>query len=100
MKSPAFVSSLFALFSLPLWVRETVTLDVPVATCAACPITVKTALNRVEGVRQVDVSFERREARVTFEDTQTSVATLIEATANAGYPSTSNKARRIRSTRL
>ena len=64
MKKSLLVSSLFALFSLPLWgAEQTVTLDVPGMTCAACPITVKTALNRVEGVRQVDVSFERREAR-------------------------------------
>ena len=88
MKKSLLVSSLFALFSLPLWgAEQTVTLDVPGMTCAACPITVKTALNRVDGVRQVDVSFEQREARVTFEDTQTSVTELTEATANAGYPS-------------
>ena len=89
MKKFLLVSSLFALFSLPLWgAEQTVTLDVPGMTCAACPITVKTALKRVDGVRQVDVSFEQREARVTFEDTQTSVTELTEATANAGYPST------------
>ena len=89
MKKFLLVSSLFALFSLPLWgAEQTVTLDVPGMTCAVCPITVKTALNRVEGVRDVNISFERREARVTFEDTQTSVAALTEATANAGNPST------------
>lgn len=88
MKKSLSVSFMFALFSLPLWgAEQTVTLDVPGMTCAACPITVKTALNRVEGVRQVDISFEQHEARVTFEDTQTSVTALTEATANAGYPS-------------
>ncbi len=88
MKKFLLVSSLFALFSLPLWgAEQTVTLDVPGMTCAACPITVKTALKRVEGVREVDVSFLQREARVTFEDTQTTVTRLTEATANAGYPS-------------
>ena len=92
MKKSLLVSSLFALFSLPLWgAEQTVTLDVPGMTCAACPITVMTALKRVDGVRQVDVSFEQREARVTFEDTQTSVTELTEATANAGYPSTPNQ---------
>jgi len=51
MKKFLLVSSLIALFSLPLWgAEQTVTLDVPGMTCAACPITVKTALNRVEGV--------------------------------------------------
>jgi mercuric ion binding protein len=48
MKKSLLVSSLFALFSLPLWgAEQTVTLDVPGMTCAACPITVKTALKRM-----------------------------------------------------
>ena len=89
MKARFAFIALLALLSTPaLAALQTVTLSVPGMTCAACPITVKTALNRVEGVRQVDVSFEQREARVTFEDTQTSVTELTEATANAGYPST------------
>jgi mercuric ion binding protein len=42
----------------------------------------------VDGVSQVGVSYPDREAVVTFDDTRTSVETLIEATTNAGYPST------------
>jgi mercuric ion binding protein len=56
-------------------------------TCAACPITVKKALSKVEGVSQVDVSFDKREAVVTFDDAKTSIQKLTEATTNAGYPS-------------
>lgn len=56
-------------------------------TCAACPITVKKALTKVEGVSQVDVSFDQREAVVTFDDVKTTVQKLTEATTNAGYPS-------------
>ncbi len=67
---------------------KTVTLDVPGMTCAACPITVKTALTKVEGVAKADVSFEKKEAVVTFDDAKTKVAALTEATKNAGYPST------------
>ncbi|PMS21548.1 mercuric transport protein periplasmic component [Trinickia dabaoshanensis] len=66
---------------------KTVTLSVPGMTCAACPITVKTALTRVAGVGKVDVVFEKREARVTFDDARTSVSALTKATADAGYPS-------------
>ena len=67
---------------------QTVTLDVPGMTCAACPITVKTALAKVAGVEKTDVSFERREAVVTYDDARTTVAALTQATAGAGYPST------------
>lgn len=65
---------------------QTVTLSVPGMTCAACPITVKKALSRVEGVSKTDVSLDKREAVVTFDDAKTSVQKLTKATADAGYP--------------
>lgn len=67
---------------------QTVTLDVPTMTCATCPITVRKALTRVEGVIEARVSWQPREAVVTFDDAKTSVEALMRATANAGYPST------------
>ena len=56
-------------------------------TCSACPITVKKAISKVEGVSKVDVTFETRQAVVTFDDAKTSVQKLTKATADAGYPS-------------
>ena len=66
---------------------KTVTLSVDGMTCAACPITVKKALSKVEGVSQVDVTFEKREAVVTFDNAKASVQKLTKATEDAGYPS-------------
>lgn len=87
-----FVLALFiALLSLPVpAAMKTVTLSVPGMTCAACPITIETALNNVEGVSKADASYPDREAVVTFDDAETSVEALTQATANAGYPSTVN----------
>jgi mercuric ion binding protein len=67
---------------------KTVTLSVPGMFCETCPITVKTALNRVEGVAKVDVRFDQKEAVVAFDESRTKVEALLEATRNAGYPST------------
>lgn len=64
-----------------------VTLSVTGMTCAACPITIKKALLNVHGVQQVEVSYEKKEAVVTFDDAKTTVAALTEATKRAGYPS-------------
>lgn len=76
----------------PAWAAtQTVTLFVSGMTCAACPITVKKALSKVDGVSQIDVVSDKREAVVTFDDGKTSVQKLTEATANAGYPSTVGK---------
>ena len=66
---------------------KTVTLSVPGMTCAACPITVKKALTKVDGVQKAEVSYEKREAVVTFDDAKTNADALTKATANAGYPS-------------
>ena len=72
----------------PVWAAmQTVTLSVPGMTCSACPITVKKAISKVEGVGKVDVTFESREAVVTFDDAKTSVQKLTKATTDAGYPS-------------
>jgi mercuric ion binding protein len=88
MKARFALTTLLALLSMPaLAAIQTVTLSVPGMTCAACPITVKAALNKVDGVSQIDVSYPDREAVVTFDDTRTSVEALTEATTNAGYPS-------------
>ena len=72
----------------PAWAApQTVTLTVPGMTCAACPITVKQALSRVSGVDKIEVSLEKKEAAVTFDDAKTNVAALTKAAENAGYPS-------------
>ena len=67
---------------------QTVTLDVPGMTCSSCPITVKKALSKVNGVQKVKASYENREAVVTFDDQKTSADKLSQASANAGYPAT------------
>jgi periplasmic mercuric ion binding protein len=77
-----------ALVVVPVWAgTQTVTLSVPGMTCAACPITVKKALSKVPGVTHTNVIFDKREAVVTFDDAQTSVAALTRAIGDAGYPS-------------
>lgn len=88
MKKLLFVFTL-SVFSLSAWANpQTVTLDLPTMNCAICPITVKKALTKVEGVSGAEVSYEKKEAVVTFDDAKTNANALVEATTNAGYPST------------
>jgi periplasmic mercuric ion binding protein len=88
-KIAALVFALAASFSVPAWAAtQTVTLSVPGMTCAACPVTVKKALSKVEGVQKIVVSFEKKQAVVTYNDAKTNVEALTKATENAGYPST------------
>jgi len=84
-----FASLVLVAVVAPVWAAtQTVTLAVPGMTCAACPITVKKAISKVEGVSKVDVGFEKREAVVTFDNAKTNVQKLTKATEDAGYPST------------
>lgn len=87
-----FVSLALSALVVPAWAAtRTVTLSVPGMTCSACPITVKKALSKVEGVGKVDVSYEKRQAVVTFDDAKASVEQLTRATTDAGYPSSARK---------
>jgi len=74
-------------FTLLAGTVQTVTLDVKNMTCAICPITVKKALERVPGVTDVKVDFDKKAARVSFDPEKTTPAVLTKATAEAGYPS-------------
>ncbi len=88
MKKLAAVIALSAVFSAPAWAAsQTITLSVSGMTCAACPITVKKALSKVEGVQATEVSYEKKEAMVTYDDAKTNVEALTMATEGAGYPS-------------
>jgi mercuric ion binding protein len=76
------------LLAAPAWASiRTVTLKVSRMTCAACPITVKKALEKVPGVSKVEVQFDKKQALVTFDDAKTNTDALVKATTDAGYPS-------------
>lgn len=49
---------------------------------------VKRSLTKINGVTKADVSLEKAEAVVTFDDAKTNVEALLKATKGAGYPST------------
>lgn len=88
MKRLIALIAIAATFSTPAWAEtQTVTLSVPGMTCATCPITVKLALSRVDGVESVAVDFARKQATVVFDDARTAVRTLTQATENVGFPS-------------
>lgn len=88
MKKVVLFGILTSAFAAPVWAAtQTVTLTVPGMTCAACPITVKKSLSRVDGVEDIKVSLAQRAAVVTFDDSKTSAQALTRATENAGYPS-------------
>jgi len=91
MKKTCLVLAFALTATLPppaLAAQQTVVLSVPTMNCAACPITVRAALDKVPGVQKVKATLEPPEAVVTFDDAKTGTAQLMQATRDAGYPST------------
>ncbi len=83
-----FSALVLAAVVVPVWAAtQTITLAVPSMHCAMCPVTVKNALSKVDGVSKIDVSLDKREAVVTFDDAKTNTQKLTKATEDAGYPS-------------
>ena len=65
---------------------KTVVFDVENMTCATCPITVRLAMEAVEGVRSVKIDFEAKTATVVFDPAISNTAGIRAASTNAGYP--------------
>jgi mercuric ion binding protein len=79
----------FAALAVPAWsAQQTVTLSIPTMNCAACPITVRKALTRLEGVVSVKSDLDKRQTTVVFDDARVNLAAITQATKEAGFPST------------
>lgn len=71
--------------------EQTVTMDIEKMTCALCPLTVRTAMQRVDGVQEVDVDFDSKTAVVTYDDEKTTAEVVAQASTDVGYPATPSK---------
>jgi mercuric ion binding protein len=67
---------------------ETVAFDVEKMTCATCPIAVRKAMQRVDGVKEVEVSLESKSAVVTFDPSVTTAIEIGQASTDVGFLAT------------
>ena len=95
MRTPLLTTLLAFSFALPLAALaatpRTAVLDVQNMTCSVCPITVKKSLQQVPGVAATEVDFQKKTATVKYDADKVTLATLVKATGDAGYPSTARK---------
>jgi len=66
--------------------EQTVVLAIDNMTCALCPVTVRKAIERVEGVKNVSVGYGAKRATVRYDDAVTSLDKVANASTNAGFP--------------
>jgi mercuric ion binding protein len=55
-------------------------------TCPTCPVTIKKALLKENGVENVAVRYEKKELIVSFDDAKTTTSAIMKATAGVGFP--------------
>lgn len=55
-------------------------------TCATCPISVRSAMRRVDGVISVEIDTETNIATVAYDPALTTTAEIAAASTNVGYP--------------
>ena len=67
---------------------ETVSFDVEKMTCATCPIAVRKAMQRVDGVKEVEVSLKDNSAVVIFDASVTTAEEIGQASTDVGFPAT------------
>jgi len=68
-----------------------VVLDVPSMNCSLCPVTVRTALERVPGVIEARATYEPKRAEVTYDPDKVTPEALAKALGDAGYPASVRK---------
>ena len=57
-------------------------------TCATCPISVRKAMERVNGVKSVKVDLETKIATATFDASVTTASDIGNASTDVGFPAT------------
>ncbi len=65
---------------------QTLVFAVENMTCPLCPVTVRTAMEQVSGVKSVTVDFDAKTATVVFDPAQARPDAIAKASADAGYP--------------
>ncbi len=64
---------------------ETISIPIEGMTCGGCVKSVTGVLQKIDGVKNVAVSLEKKQAEVEYEQAKTSPAALKQAIEDAGY---------------
>jgi mercuric ion binding protein len=81
---------LAVLIAIPLAARagtpRTVVLDMQNMTCTLCSVTVKKALEKVPGVANAQIDYNKKTATVKYDPEKANPSVLVKATTDAGFP--------------
>lgn len=81
------IASIMALLLTAGAFAKEVKTDIKVSgmTCGSCAVAVKSALTKVKGVKNAEVSYEKAQATIVYDDSQTNEQQLREAINKTGF---------------
>jgi len=71
---------------------KTAEISLPSIQCGMCERTIEKALNKVDGIVDVNVDVENKKATVTYDDTKADLPAIEKAITSAGYDANDKKA--------
>lgn len=83
-----FAGYIWAGSSEGISVYQTASYTVENMTCATCPITVKKAMARVDGVESIEIDIESKIATVVYDSTRAQPEDIADASTGVGFPAT------------
>ncbi len=66
--------------------ERTATFTIENMTCSTCPLTIKVTVKKIDGVKDVQVNYERKTATVVYDDARTTADAIATAMNDAGFP--------------
>jgi mercuric ion binding protein len=86
MKKMLALIAMMLTLTVASWGKD-VTKDIKVSgmTCKACGVTVRKSLEKVKGVKQVDVSTEKGLATIVYDDSRATEQQLRDAINKTGF---------------
>jgi copper ion binding protein len=70
---------------------EVATVKLPSMVCKKCANTIEKAVYQVEGVKDVSIDVDKKQAQITFVSFQTNIQTIERAINDAGYDANDTK---------
>lgn len=96
LSAAALCIGCYATFAAYLWAESpeegaalrTSSYKVENMTCATCPITVKKAMSRVDGVESIKIDIESKAATVVYDPMRAQPQDIADASTGVGFPAT------------
>lgn len=91
LKSFGFLALMLCTAAVSAVTPAKATFNVQNMTCAACGLTIQTALRRVPGVGSTQVDARKNTVTVEFDSERTSPKALATVITNAGFPAAQSR---------